>query len=117
MKTLRKLVYVIPFLPQIALAEPLLNGLNDPNKNQANSRQAIEALVGNVQAIVLNTAGAIAVLMIVIGGVTYITSAGNEKQAQKGKQFLTYAIIGLLLVVLAKIILSIFARVLGGSYS
>lgn len=46
-------------------------------------------------------AGALAVVMIVFAGIQWITSAGDPAKATKARQTLTYAIIGLVVIVLA----------------
>ena len=55
----------------------------------------------------------IAVLMIVFGGFTYITAAGDPAKAGKGKTILTYAIIGLAIALVAKLIPSLVRFILG----
>jgi len=55
----------------------------------------------------------VAVLMIVVGGFTYITAAGDPAKAGKGKSILTYAIIGLAIALIAKLIPSLVRFVLG----
>ena len=61
--------------------------------------------IGDCARMVINlsliTAGVFAVLFIIIGGFQYITSHGNEEQATKGRKTLTYALIGLAMIVLA----------------
>ena len=49
----------------------------------------------------LGLVGLIAVLMLVIGGIRYITSAGNEQTIEKAKHTILYAIIGIVIVVLS----------------
>lgn len=46
--------------------------------------------------------GAVAVLMIVIAGFSYVTSAGNEEKMEKAKKQIMYAVIGLMLVGIAE---------------
>jgi len=55
----------------------------------------------------------IAVLMIVFGGFTYITAAGDPTKAGKGKSILTFAIIGLAIALIAKLIPSLVRFILG----
>lgn len=43
------------------------------------------------------------IIAIVIGGFQYITSAGNEEQQQKAKNTLLYAVIGIVVVSLARV--------------
>lgn len=53
----------------------------------------------------ISIAGIFAVLMIVIGGIQYITAYGNPSQAENAKNRIWQALIGLLLVVSAWLIL------------
>jgi len=53
------------------------------------------------------------VLMGVIGGVVYMTSAGNSEKAEKGKNVIIYAIIGLVLALVAKLVPSVVRLIVG----
>lgn len=46
-------------------------------------------------------AGLIAVVFIVVGGIMIITSGGEEEKTKKGKGYVTYGIIGLVVVIVA----------------
>jgi len=46
---------------------------------------------------ILGFVGLIAVLMIIYGGVLYLTSAGDDSKAENGKKTISYALIGLLI--------------------
>ena len=58
----------------------------------------------------LTLVGIIAIGAIVIGGYWYITSGGNDEQAEKGKKTLLQAIIGLIVVLLAYTIVTIIVN-------
>lgn len=60
----------------------------------------VHTIVNYLSAIV----GIIAVIMIIIGGLRYITSGGNDQNVTSAKNTILYAIIGLLIVALAQII-------------
>ena len=62
----------------------------------------------------LYIAAVIAVIFIIIGGFMYITSAGNEGQAGKGRATLINALIGLTLIILSYIIVQILYNFLTG---
>lgn len=51
--------------------------------------------------IVLYASGSVAVFFLVVGGVRYITSFGNQERMDAAKKTVKYAIIGLLAVILA----------------
>jgi hypothetical protein len=71
-------------------------------------------LIYNVILALLTIAGALAVLFLIIGGFWYITSAGNEEQAEKGKSTLVNAIIGIIIIVLSFVIITVIANFVGG---
>jgi type IV secretory pathway VirB2 component (pilin) len=61
-------------------------------------------LTGSVKSIIeilLTVAGAVAVLIIVIAGLRYITSAGDAARVKQSKDTLLYAIVGLVIAILA----------------
>ncbi len=82
-------------------------------KNGIAGSTSIFQVLAMVIKILLLLSGAIAVLFTIIGGFWYLTSAGNEEQATKGRKALTYAIIGLIIIVLSYSIVSIVVRTLG----
>lgn len=59
------------------------------------------ALVINIFSIVV---GVVAVIMIIIGGLKYITSSGDSNNVTSAKNTILYAIIGLVVVALAQFI-------------
>ncbi len=63
----------------------------------------------------LNWAGALAVIVLIIGGLMYITSAGSPERAGAAKKALTAGIIGLIIIIVGKALLFVTAKLLGGS--
>lgn len=57
--------------------------------------------ITNIVNTLIFVAGIIAVIFIIIGGVRYITSQGDEKGIESAKNTILYAVIGLVVVVLA----------------
>jgi uncharacterized membrane protein YwzB len=53
---------------------------------------------------------AVDVLFMIIGGFLYITSAGNEDRAKKGRTTVVNAVIGLVIIVLAYVIANVVAN-------
>lgn len=70
------------------------------------SSNSLTDLLIKVITLLLTVAGIIAVLMLIVGGFWYITSAGNEEQSEKGKKAITNAIIGVIVVLLSYAIVS-----------
>lgn len=67
-----------------------------------------------VTTLLLPIVGILFLIMMMIGGILYITSAGNQQRADRGKKILTAAIIGLLIVTLSYTLIAIFANIIGG---
>lgn len=64
-------------------------------------------IVVKVINFVLSFVGVLAVLFLIIAGVMYITSLGDEGKAEKAKKMILYIIIGILLIVLAAVIVNV----------
>jgi hypothetical protein len=63
-------------------------------------------LVGNITKTLLIVIGAIAVIMIVIGGLRYILSQGDENGLRGAKDTIIYSVVGLVVALLAYAIVS-----------
>lgn len=57
------------------------------------------AFAGKFYGIGLSIIGAVAIVSIVYGGYVLMTSRGNPEQLQKGKSYIVYSIVGLLLAI------------------
>lgn len=60
-----------------------------------------DVVVHNILNITYSLAGIIAIIMIIIGGFTYTTSAGNPASVTKAKNTILYSVIGLVVVIAA----------------
>ena len=58
-------------------------------------------VIANMAKLTLGLVGVLALIMIIIGGITWMTSAGNAEQVKKGKGTLVWASIGLVVCFLA----------------
>ena len=64
---------------------------------------------------VLGVVGAIALLMLVWGGISWMTSAGNAEKVKKGKDSIVWAIFGLLAIFLSYAVIRFFFSTLAGA--
>ena len=64
----------------------------------------LRATVTSILSQVLNFLALLAAVVIVIAGIRLIISQGEEEQKEKAKKTITYAIIGLLVILFAKAI-------------
>ncbi len=62
---------------------------------------SVRALILTIVNFFLGFLGLIAVLMVIYGGVLIVTSAGKPEAADKGKKILTYAAIGIVIILLS----------------
>ena len=75
----------------------------------------LENVFARVVAAVLGLAGIALFIMLIVGGFKYITSGGDPKHAESARNTLTFAIIGMVLVVLAYLILIFIENLTGAS--
>ena len=74
-----------------------------------------EAVFGNILVYIIGFAGIVIFIMFLIGGFKWLTSAGNPKNIESAKNTLTYAIIGLLVIILSYIVLVLINTVTGAN--
>lgn len=58
-------------------------------------------LIKTVINVMLFIAGIIAVIMIIIGGIRYVTSSGEQANVKGAKDTILYAVVGLVITILA----------------
>lgn len=73
----------------------------------------LEVVFGNVVRVALAFAGIVLFVLLIVGGLKYITSGGDPKAAESAQKTLTYAIGGLVLVVLSYLILLLIKTITG----
>jgi cytochrome bd-type quinol oxidase subunit 2 len=76
------------------------NGCSNTSGGDTSISHLIKTIVNIVSIIV----GAVAVLMIIVGGFRYVTSGGSAEGTKAARQTIIYAIVGLVVVALAQII-------------
>jgi hypothetical protein len=74
--------------------------------------QADQDLVQTVINIIFVILGAVAVMMVVVGGIQYSASQGDPQGISKAKNTILYAIIGLVLAIFSRAIIGlVFGRI------
>ncbi len=73
----------------------------------------LEAIVANILNIIIGLAGVVLLLMLIMGGFGYIASGGDKEKAAKAKNTLTYAILGLLVILGAWLIIRLIEEFTG----
>ena len=73
----------------------------------------IPIVIKNVIQWALIFAGVVALFLIIFAGFKFVTSKGDPQEVDNAKKTLTYAIVGLLLILLSFAILNLIATVTG----
>lgn len=77
-----------------------------------NSEGSFRTLARTIVNFFLYFLGFVATVMIIYGGVLYVTSAGEDENTGKAKKILTYAIVGIIIILLS---FAIVNTVIGGA--
>lgn len=123
------LVLIYASLPLVAYAQgppppplpgPLNKGINDVENAfaQPNSgviKDDVVTLITKIINWLLGIAAVVALLVIIVGGIWYIGSLGEEKQLGKAKHIVMYAIIGLLVIGLSFAAIQAVRKILTGT--
>jgi hypothetical protein len=73
----------------------------------------LELVFGNVIKAALGFAGIVLFILLLSGGFKYITSGGDPKATEGAQKTITYAIIGLVLILLSYLILVLIKTITG----
>lgn len=65
------------------------------------AKQDLPDIITTIINVMLFIAGALAVIMIIYGGIRYITAHGDEKQVKVAKDTIVYSVTGLIIAILA----------------
>ena len=97
-------------LPGTVLAanavEQACSGLNSlSSSNKCGTGQAsVNNIVASVTKLISYIVGAVAVLVIIFAGFRFITSGGSNENTNSARNILMYAVIGLVIAVIAQLI-------------
>lgn len=76
----------------------------DQNCDPGASPGRVQDTIKSIVKVLTIFGGAVAVVMIIVGGFRYITSDGNAESAKGARNTIIYAVIGLVVISLAQII-------------
>jgi cytochrome bd-type quinol oxidase subunit 2 len=84
-------------------------------KPEGSSGKTFDQIVNDITNFIFVIALAVAVIMIIIAAFHFLTSGGDQNKIRTAKNIFLYAIIGLLITLLAKAIVSMVKQVMGVS--
>lgn len=98
MKIINKILFT---LTSLFLATPVF-AQDEPPKLE----EGIDGILDNVVKLIFPVAGLACVVFIIIGGYTWIASAGDPAKVKQAQGTLTWAIIGLIFILIAALIVN-----------
>ncbi|PJE57992.1 MAG: hypothetical protein COU81_03135 [Candidatus Portnoybacteria bacterium CG10_big_fil_rev_8_21_14_0_10_36_7] len=104
-------------ISQALFVSPVLASVTPPNKTGGNISDinGIYRSFANIMNWIFSFAIIIAVILIIGGGLSYMTNAGDEKKGSAAKQKIIYGFVGVAIVLGAWIIVRVIANYLGVS--
>ena len=88
-------------LPVYADAKDEVKKGADMTNSGGSAKQDLPDVITTIINVMLFIAGALAVIMIIYGGIRYITAHGDEKQVESARQTIIYSVTGLIIAILA----------------
>lgn len=82
----------------------------DPVGSCVASDGGLETIVRTIISTIIFVVGILAVIMIILGGISYATSQGDSSKVKKGKDTILYGIVGLVISILAYAIVQFVLR-------
>jgi hypothetical protein len=110
------IVFFVVTIPQIVSAEIVLPTESQTGLPEGGNGAVLKAIESVVEFVV-GVIGSIAVLMIVVSGIMYIVSGGDQQKAETAKKILTYSVIGLVIAILAYAIVIFIGTTFGANWS
>jgi hypothetical protein len=104
----------LPFLGVVYAADPkIVSCWEEFSVNEVATLQAFECIFESLINIAISVGGVIAFIMLIMGGFSYLTAGDDPKKAQKARNTITFAVIGLVLLIAAWFILSFIEELTG----
>lgn len=76
------------------------------NNNSYASATSLKTIAERILNFLLSIAGVVAIIFLVVGGLTYITAYGDEKRIETGKKIILYSVIGIAVIMGALVIVN-----------
>lgn len=95
---------VLTPVTNVAAVDPgaeIQKGINASGGKTTAGSASLQKSVGTITDVLLFIVGAIAVIMIVVGGLRYVLSGGDSNAVSSAKNTILYAVVGLIVALLA----------------
>jgi hypothetical protein len=94
--------------------DPTYDPKNMNGSSRGSGEEAVKRRAKTIVEVLLGLVGAVSVVMIIWGGISYSASVGDPSKMQLAKRIITSAIVGLVLSMLAFVILEAVTTISGG---
>lgn len=113
------LFLLLPFRFSIAQLDPkILEGedyLNELGRDtEVLEKGNLIKIIFDITRYLLGFLGVAAVMVIIVGGYTWMTAAGNEEKIKKAKQVLQSGLIGLVIILIAYVLVIFVTKIIRG---
>ena len=98
----------------VTLTTALLIVIASPAFADAGGAPTLSGVIDNLRNWIVGILAGVATLFLTIGGLRYLTAGGDPGQVEKAKTALKSAAIGYALAILAPLLVSILASIVGG---
>ena len=106
---------LLPRLPLVlALSAALLVVVASPAFAAGTGTPTLSGVIDNLRNWIVGILAGVATLFLTIGGLRYLTAGGDPGQVEKAKIALKSAAVGYALAILAPLLVSILASIVGG---
>src|SRR5437764_1344570 len=102
--TLAPQTLVMAASPPPTSKDQIQTGINDVNGGPPPSAKTLNETITTGINLLSAVIGIVAVVMIIVSGLRFITSGGNPERVKSAKNSITYAAIGLLIVAMSQAI-------------
>lgn len=102
-------------MKDIALVLPTFGQVRTPS-NIPSGPDVLNRLLTTGYTLLVITGVTLSLIFIIYSGVVWITSGGNKEGIEKAKQTLTYALIGLLIIVFSFVIINVIGQLTGSQF-
>ena len=113
--TFRRITHLaVPIVLGAALGAVVVVALAPPAFAQSTGAPSLNSVIDNLRTWLVGILAGVATLFLTIGGLRYLTAGGDPGQVEKAKTALKSAAIGYALAILAPLLVSILASIVGG---
>lgn len=112
---MQKIYRTLSTLSLIMLASPLVAyaQLSKPTNSYGLAYGSVSSVITRALYVLLTVVGSLALLMIIVSGIMYITSGGDSGRTETAKSWLVYSVVGLVVVLVSYVIVASVSTAFG----